>query len=269
MALADPSFTYEARARTTVTASTSEPVTAHAAVPGPRNRLTAALATTTVLVTALAAWGWLSRPPQPEPGVPTRAEVTGLDLVNSSGGWMFTISPDGRWIVAGQGEAGSDPALYIRAADDTEWRRLSNTENATDPTFSPDGQSVAFRVAGTISKVPIAGGPALPIATGRSPHWGSDNTVVFSQGGDLYRVGSSGGEPELMLASDTVDVVRPHLLPNGKGVVFGSVSDAANSRVLIFEIETGEVTGPQVSLLPALTVFGGGASLFAVSEMRA
>ena len=222
----------------------------------------------------------------------------------TGGGWKLAISPDGRWIVAGHTEAGSDRALYIRAAEDTEWRRLPNTELGSNPTFSPDGQSVAFSTGGTISKVPITGGPALPIAAGNSPHWGFDDTIVYQAGVALYRVGSSGGEPELLLASDTVSVIRPHLLPNGRAVVFGT-SLFDNSRIFIYEIETGEVrelvpagnqpryvstghliyghgdgalmgvpfdletletTGSSVTLLPELSVLVGGASQFAVSE---
>ena len=52
-ALADPSFTYEARTRTAVTASTPEPVATPATMPGPWNRLTIAFATTAAL---LAGW---------------------------------------------------------------------------------------------------------------------------------------------------------------------------------------------------------------------
>ena len=165
---------------------------------------------------------------------------------------------------------------------------------------------MAFSVAGAISKVPITGGPALPVTTsGGNPHWGFDDTIVYNQGGRLYRVGSSGGEPELLLDSDSVGVSRAHLLPNGRAVVFATSGGRQTSRILIFEIETGEVrelvpsgnqpryvstghliyghgdgalmgvpfdvetlqvTGAPVTLLPSLAVFGGGASQFAVSQ---
>ena len=102
-----------------------------------------------------------------------------------------------------------------------------------------------------------------------------------------------------------MSVSRPHLLPNGRAVVFGTGGGAQVSRILIFEIETGEVrelipsgnqpryvstghliyghgdealmgvpfdveslqvTGAPVTLLPSLAVFAGGASQFAVSQ---
>ena len=306
-ALGDERFTYKARARTATAIAPSEPIVPVAtAQPWHRDGRVVAALLVAVTTSALAAWGWLSRPPIPEPGVPTRSGVTGLNLMVAGGGWKLAISPDGRWIVAAHVEEGFTPARYIRAANDPEWRRLANTEAGQNPTFSPDGQSVAFTTLGVsgISKVPITGGPALPIAAGFSPHWGVDNTIVYDTQSGLYRVASSGGEPELLFASDTVTVFRPHLLPNGRAVVFGT-GTADVSRIFIFEIETGDVrelvpagnqpryvstghliyghsdgvlmgvpfdletletTGSPVTLLPELSVNVGGASQFAVSE---
>ncbi len=306
-ALGDESFTYEARARTAVTASTPQPVAiqAPATTPGPWKRLTMAFAALSAVTTLIAAWGWLSRPPIPEPGVPTRSTVTGFDEITGGGGWRLAISPDGRTILS-VAEGGG--AIRMRTASDPEWRQLPNTEGVFNPTFSPDGQSVAFNFGGGggISKVSIIGGPALPVTTsGGDPHWGLDETILYGDGGRLFRVGSSGGEPELLLESDSVAVNRPHLLPNGRAVVFGTGGGAQLSRILIFEIETGEVrelvpagnqpryvstghliyghgdgalmavpfdvetlqvTGAPVTLLPSLAVFGGGSSQFAVSQ---
>ena len=251
--------------------------------------LAAVLALNLVVVT--------SRPP--EPGVPTRAAVTGFDLIATGGGWRLAISPDGRSIL--KVEQGS---IHVRTAGDPEWRQLPNTEGGSNPSFSPDGQSVAFAVDGGISKVPINGGPALPVTTsGTNPHWGFDDTIVYDEGSTLRRVGSSGGDPQVLL--DSLNVRRPHLLPNGRAVVFSTGGGAQISRILMFEIETGEVrvlipsgnqpryvstghllyghgdgalmgvpfdletlqvTGAPVTLLPSLTVFSGGASQFGVSN---
>ena len=302
-ALGDPSFTYEARARTATAVIPSEPIVpVVTAKPWHRDRRSVASLATGIVLAVWGGLGWLR--PAPEPGVPTRSEVTGLDL-SGPPGRRLAISPDGRSIVAGHREGNAAPALYIRAANDTEWRPLPNTEAATDPTFSPDGQSVAFTVAsGAILQVPITGGPALPTAVGFGAHWGLDNTIVYASESGLYRVASSGGEPELLFASDTVTVFRPHLLPNGRAVVFGT-GTADVSRIFIFEVETGEVrelvpagnqpryiptghliyghsdgalmgvpfdletletTGSPVTLLPELRVGGLGQSQFAVSE---
>jgi serine/threonine-protein kinase len=225
----------------------------------------------------------------------------GVDMA-SGGGWSLAISPDGRSIL--KVEQGSS---HIRTASDPEWRQLPNTEGGINPSFSPDGQSVAFNIqgGGGISKVSIIGGLALPVTTsGNQPHWGFDETIVYNDGGALYRVGSSEGDPQVLLNSDSVSVSRPHLLPNGRAVVLGTGGGAQASRILIFEIETGEMrelvpagnqpryvstghliyghgdgalmgvpfdletlqtTGTPVTLIPELTVHGSGASMYAVS----
>ena len=110
-ALADPSFTYEARARTsTATAPSETKLPAPTAQPWHRDGRVVAALLVAVTTSALAAWGWLSRPPIPGPGVPTRSEVTGLNIRGT--GWRLAISPDGRWIVAGHREGGLAPARY-------------------------------------------------------------------------------------------------------------------------------------------------------------
>ena len=258
-----------------------------------------------VVMTGVAAWGWLQPEPVPEALVPTRITLTDFEISRQSG-WRLAISRDGRAIVAGHTESGSN-SLYLRPSDDTEWRELGNTEGGTNPGFSPDGQWVYFDMGNStgIYKVPVTGGPALPIVTvGGSGHWAANDTMVYSFSGQLNRVAGSGGVPEVLFTSDSIAIRRPYLLPGGKGVVFGS-GGALNSRVLVLEIETGEVrevapagnnpryvstghiiyghgdqalmavsfdletlqvTGTPTTLLPNLTVFSGGASQFAVSE---
>ena len=211
---------------------------------GPWTRLSVTFAALFVLSSAIAGLGFLTRPPVPAPPLTTRAEVTGLDVQISGGGWRFAVSPDGRWIVAGHTEDGQDPALYIRGTDQLEWRRIANTEMGTDPTFSPDGERVAFDVFGAneIRTVPITGGPTLTVASGRFPHWVED-AIVYSDRGDIYRVAASGGEPEVLFEPDGFEAIRPHLLPNGEAIVFETDAGASPllARVMLFEIETGEV----------------------------
>jgi serine/threonine-protein kinase len=121
---------------------------------------------------------------------------------------------------------------------------LPNTQGATSPEFSPDSRSVAFEAAGGIYQVPVTGGPALPITNaGDYPHWTSDGTIVFERNGQIFQVAASGGEPELLFSSDSIVASRPHLLPGGRGVLFGTNTggDPLNSRVLVLDRETGEL----------------------------
>ena len=133
-ALGDESFTYEARPRTTVATPTVEVTAASVPEPTARAWLRDPRSLVAAVAIVLVAWGWLRPSPSPEPRVPTRAQVTGLeiDIVAVGGGRVsLAISPDGRWIVAVEAE-GTTSHLYIRPADDIEeWRQLPNTEGAS------------------------------------------------------------------------------------------------------------------------------------------
>ena len=156
-----------------------------------------------VVMTGLTAWGWLQPEPEAEEEelVPTRTVLTGLDM-DPAGGWRLGISPDGRWMVAGALN-GSVRSLYLRSASEVEWRLLQNTEAGSNPSFSPDGQWVLFdQNFNSLMKVPINGGPALPIFEGgNSGHWAENDSVVFQAGGEIHIVPSSGGESTVLLAA--------------------------------------------------------------------
>ena len=39
----------------------------------------------------------------------------------------------------------------------------------------------------------VSGGPVLPVAEGTDPHWGLEETLVFTEGGSIYQVSPFGG----------------------------------------------------------------------------
>ena len=238
-ALENESFAYVRRARKESVVEPL-PVTPAPAAGIDRRLFTGVSAVAVVALVLVAVLAWPR--PAPEDPVTTRTQLTGLQMDVTAPGSRLAISPDGRWIVAGAQEG-----LFIRSSDAMEWRQLANTEGGSRPTFSPDGQWVAFRRSTDALKVPISGGPALPIASGipGSLHWGANDTIVFSGVGQaLYRVAGSGGEPELLLASDTFAVLHPHMLPDGSGVLFstGPGPDPVNARILLYDMETEEVS---------------------------
>ncbi len=246
-ALADASFAYTPAEPAAKTAAGPSGVAETPGVdrPSPSTRAVLGLAIAVLGLAALAAWGWLGRPPSAERGVAIQAELTGLDL-SGAAGVRLAVSPDGRWFVAGHIDesVSRDPALYVRSAGELDWRRLDGTEFGTNPTISPTGEWVAFSIEGEnqINKMPLTGGAALPVAEGTAPHWGAEDVIVFERGGSLYRVDGSGGDPEVLLDSDTVYATRPHLLPNGRGVLFVKRRPGgSNSPIALFEVETGQV----------------------------
>ena len=185
-------------------------------------RLIAAVGVAAVFA-GLAAWGWL----QPEPEANTIRVSTSDPAVKfpPGSGERLAISRDGAMIAVATSEAGVD-GLLIRRADERNFRVISGTEGATTPTFSPDGQWLAFSAGGEIKRVEVEGGPVLPIAAGAvGAHWGTDDKLVFTTvEGNLYQVSASGGTPELIL-EDAGGRARPYLLPDGRAVIFQGPGD--------------------------------------------
>ncbi len=306
-ALENESFAYARRARKETVAESAPVVTSPPAEATYPRVLTAAAVAALAL---FAAWGWL-RPAAVTEYPATRAPVTGLemDVIQSNAGTRLAISPDGRRIVAG-GQSEGLLGLFIRSSDVVEWRELPNTEGGTTPTFSPDGEWVAFRSGNDLLRVPISGGPGLPVAedvNNSGLHWGANNTIVFTDEGNLYRVAGFGGIPELLLEPDSFGVAKPHMLPDGSGVLFSTspVGGPVNGRILLYDLETEAVTelvpsgnrpkyvptghivyghgdqalmavrfdldthdvGPPTTVIPELSVFNGGAAQFDVSPI--
>ena len=118
------------------------------------------------------------------------------------GCWRIAISRDGSTIVAG----GADDLLYVRRSDDTEFRPIPGSEGGRNPSISPGGGWVVFSQGSVNSrdsrlvKTQLAGGPILPVSTsGGNPHWFSRDEIVYTVGGDVYRVSAAGGEGTLIV----------------------------------------------------------------------
>ena len=112
-ALADPSFTYEARARASSVTTPSEPIVpVVTAKPWHRDGRFVASLTAGMALAALAAWGWLKPPPatQPVHAMRTFIDLGGISLSNLN---EIIVSPDGsRFAVAGTVDG--QRALYWR-----------------------------------------------------------------------------------------------------------------------------------------------------------
>jgi Tol biopolymer transport system component len=172
------------------------------ALPGlePRHGRVARVALFVAAALAMAIVGaglmWLLRPSAPA------ASLAGVSLtvqpaeeVNGGGVWpalplptpagsrtALTWTPDGTALVF-VGRRSGVQHLYVRRLDSAEARPLPNTEGATVPAVSADGQWVAFWSGGAIRKVPLGGGPAMDLAPGIStPPWG----LAWDVRGRLY-----------------------------------------------------------------------------------
>jgi len=199
-ALADESFLYQARTRSTATAGSALPV-ADASLPWLRNGRTVALGAVALLAVVAAITGNL-RPVAPEARV-QRFSVDLEDLQFSRQGEVL-VSPDGRRLaMAGQRDGVS--ALFWRDIGEERFQEVPGTEGGTEPTFSPDGDWLAYvdQETGSLLRVAIAGGAPRPIVPNpgariRTPSWGEDGTIVYTLGPELGVVPGTGGEPRLI-----------------------------------------------------------------------
>src|SRR4029453_11510977 len=96
--------------------------------------------------------------------------------------------------------------LYLRTMGELRARLIAGTEEAlTSPTFSPDGQSIAYFQEGQLKRIAISGGAPVVICAASNPFgvsWSSDNTILFGQPDGIMRVSANGGTPELVIRAE-------------------------------------------------------------------
>ncbi len=223
-------------------------------------RATAGLAAVAVLATALAAWGWLRAPPHPPPPIERFELNFPRGFVPAAiGGPSIAVSPDGSRIVYVGTDSTGARWLYARGIGERSATQLAGTRGALQPFFSPDGEWVAFSVAGgtmglpqsagRLYRVSLVGRGSVPIAElprglmgGGS--WGAGDTIIFSDVLDLYRVAASGGRPERIATRPAgrglVYYRFPELLPDGRHVVFTQM-EGASATLAVLSLEDGVV----------------------------
>jgi serine/threonine-protein kinase len=193
------------------------------------NRLSTLAVSAAVLFAMIALWGWLRSSTTTElSAVHASILLREGEEVGSSNGKEIAISPDGSRLVYVMGLSGRSP-LVIRSLNQTTGTPVPETEGASDPTFAPDGESVAYRdsESGALRVVSLDG--SLPQTIVDSVRydcldWASDEMLYYgSMDGGISRVSASGGEPEVLTQPDSPDALISYrhvdVLPNGKGAL--------------------------------------------------
>ena len=193
------------------------------------------------------------------PHQPVRFVITtppDAPLVSSTVLPDVALSPDGTQIVYQSGPGGvSARQLYLRRLDQVTPMPIRGAEGAMSPFFSPDGESIGFRVirGELLKRVSVLGGVAVTICPlGGAPRgmsWAADGTIVFAtnESRGLLRVPEGGGDPEVLTTvdpeRDETDHFWPEALSNGQGVLFTAWSGTdATSRIAVVSLETRDVT---------------------------
>ncbi len=220
----------------------------------PRSRLSVSIVMSVVTAIVVGLAVWYARP-EPPPGDPSHFVISGSPSVPSVvlGSLSYThlaISPDGRHIVY-NADLEEGPGFYQRPVDLLEGTALTIGERMDNPFFSPDGLSLGFGVPSDLSlkKISIYGGPAETITNMpdtyqfRGASWGPDEDIIFASGAvsGLMRVPAVGGDPEVITKpAEGTQHFWPHILPNGRAVLYTIRSQAVNYQIAMLNLETGE-----------------------------
>jgi len=194
-------------------------------------RATSAIVVGSIAVTVGAlAFALSSRTPD-TPSRVVRYELTSRDVQQlvSPGGTRFAWSPDGEEYVY-TGTGGATTLLWSRQLDALEPKQIRGSENATSPTFSPDGRQIAFITVAPFSLrvVPRSGGQSREIvgdriAAGGGVTWSEDGFLYYDAGPGLARVKPDGTDFDMVMPLDSATqetgLAWPRVLPNGRGVL--------------------------------------------------
>ncbi len=217
------------------------------------NRMTKAFAAVATIASVAAVLGWM----QPESSKPvTRYRMMpadpdqSVDLVQRLGGNIALAPDDSRLAFLGLGPNLSQ--IYVRERDQLDARVIAGTGGATTPTFSPDGERIAFITLNpaTLKIVSLGGEPPVALADSGFNRWGlswgPDGFIyVANQTGPLLRIPETGGTPQPASVPDTTagedGHVFPHVLPNGKGVLITIRHglDLGTAEIGVLNVRTG------------------------------
>jgi serine/threonine-protein kinase len=213
-----------------------------------RAPVTLAMAVVTVASLAAAALMWRALRRQESDITTVRFQIAGnlREVFTSSPG--PAISPDGKAIAYVALTPGGTSMVYLRRLDELTSRTVAGTEQGVQPAFSPDGEWLAFYASGALRKVHLASGTVrmlAPMTLPQAIEWATAEKVVVADGYRLRTVSASGGPAVPLTPRDTangeVSQRGPHVLPDGKSVVFSSWRGSFEaSKIAVASLASGE-----------------------------
>jgi serine/threonine-protein kinase len=161
------------------------------------------------------------------------------------------VSPDGKMMAAVVRGADGQARLATRRLDQNQITILADTEGASGPYFSPDGQWIAFSSGGMLKRISSQGGAPVLLYNGNvlGGSWGGDGTIVapLNVGSGLSRIPEAGGTPVPITQLDPRRQERAHrwpqILPGGQTVLFtiyDTIRDYDDSEIDVVSLKTGE-----------------------------
>ena len=246
----------------------------------PQSKLPWVVAVLGIIVAGVAVWVLKPEPP-PEPGVVSRFRYLLPDdqIFTNIEFSTVDVSPDGtRFVYVRDGQ------LHLRDFGQFDSAPIRGTdEGPAMPVFSPDGESLVYSVpsaAFQVKRIPVSGGSPITIWPGEEGSglfgisW-HDDALLFSQPEGIVRLGSGGGELEVVVpAADGEILFGAERLPDGKGLLFGRATEATAAgfdaaAILVLTPDGERITvwtgGSDARYVPTgHIVFAQGDTLFAV-----
>ena len=158
------------------------------------------------------------------------------------------VSPDGSFVVAGvTGSETGAAGLFLRELGGLGVEQIAGTDAGGWPFISPDGEWVGFSTVTALWKVPVEGGEPfklLDLDYFAYGSWGPSDTIVFAEGGSLWRVPATGGDMELVTEGsvDATAYYRPEFLPGGETVLVDARTLAGETSIAAVSLVDGTVT---------------------------
>lgn len=129
----------------------------------------------------------------------------------------LALSPDGQKLAFVAADPTGRRRLWIRALASSVPESLADTDGASDPFWSPDGQHLAFFAGARLKRVAASGGAVTPLCevrTSAGGTWNSDDVIVFAQqDGPMMRIAAAGGRAEPLTSFDRAREETHHLYP--------------------------------------------------------
>jgi len=231
------------------TAVAAAPAVAPAAARPLWRRLLPVVATAVIVSATAGVVFWSLQPPPPAAPIVTRFPVVlpADQVLSRPNHSAIAVSPDGSRIVYV-----ANNQLYVREMGDTEARPIPGTNvDPAVPFFSPDGQSVGFASARDLQleTIAITGGSPVALCKVQELPWGASwagDTIVFAvPGAGILRVSANGGDPEVVVKTETGEFADgPQMLDEAR-LMFTLVREYAADRwdqgeVVVESLSTGE-----------------------------
>ena len=204
-----------------------------------------AVAAGIIVVGGIAGYAaWTLKPPPARAIARFTITLPEDQAFTNSGRRLVTLSPDGSTLAYV-----ANRRLWLRALSALEPRAITSGDRRvgiTNPTFSPDGQSVAFWSDGVLQRQGVSGGVAVALCPATNPvglSWDERGLFFGQTGRGIVRVSPTGGTPELIVpAAADESLCCPQLMPGGKTILFSRTktqSLSENIQIVAQVLETG------------------------------